>query len=104
RIWLRDEDVTARLLDDDASLQSLYPADLFPPALIRSLQLIPSEYVFFFYARQQAYANQVKAGASRGEEIVRLNAALFDQLYREMAADRAASALEIYRDYLRQRS
>jgi 6-phospho-beta-glucosidase len=104
RVWLREEDVTARLLDDDARLRSLYPADLFAPELIRSLRLVPSEYVFFFYSHQRAYANQVAAGASRGEEIARLNAALFDQLHREIAAGRAGQALELYRHYLRQRS
>lgn len=104
RVWLRDEDVTALLLEDDDRLRSLYPADLFPPALIRSLEMIPSEYLFFFYGHQRAYANQVAAGTSRGEEIARLNAELFDQLHREIAQDLAARALETYRRYLRQRS
>ncbi len=104
RVWLRDEDVTARLLADDALLGKLYPAKLLEPGLIRSLGLIPTEYLFFYYERQRAYANQVAARTSRGEEIVRLNAELFENLQTELAADRAAGAVEWYRRYLRRRS
>lgn len=104
RVTVRGEDVTARLLDDDAALRSLYHAELFDPAMIRALGLIPSEYLFFYYERLRALANQRKAGASRGEEITKLNAELLDQLENEIEAGRLPQALTIYRDYLRRRS
>ena len=104
RVVLRDRDVTAQVLNDDAILRSLYSADLFDPAMIRGLGLIPSEYLFFYYEQQRALANQRAAGASRGEEIARLNASLFEQLQRAIEGEQLPQALALYRDYLRRRS
>ena len=72
----------------------------FDPLLIRTLDLIPSEYLFFYYSQRKAYRNQFSAGASRGEELLRLNSDLFTQLYSETPR----TALEIYRRYLMQRN
>jgi len=104
RVLLRGRDVTAQVLNDDAILRSLYSADLFDPAMIRALGLIPSEYLFFYYEQQRALANQRAAGASRGEEVAKLNAELFDQLQRAINAGQAPQALALYREYLRRRS
>lgn len=104
RVLVLGQDVTDRLLNDDRALRSLYHAELFEPAMIRGLGLIPSEYLFFYYARQRALANQRTAGMSRGEEIAQLNAVLFSELQREVSAGRFQQALAIYRNYLRRRS
>lgn len=88
------------LLGDDARLRSLYSADLFDPALIRALGLIPTEYLFFYYGQRTALRNQQRAGATRGAEVERLTAALFAALERQPPAE----ALETYRQYLMQRS
>ncbi|MFN7930482.1 MAG: 6-phospho-beta-glucosidase [Blastocatellia bacterium] len=104
RVMVRGEEVTARLLKDDAALRSLYHADLFDPAMIRALGLIPSEYLFFYYAQQRALANQRAAGTSRGEEIETLNAGLFASLQEALAAQQPDTALKIYRHYLQRRS
>jgi 6-phospho-beta-glucosidase len=100
RVTLRGEDITDRLLSDEHALRRLYPADLFDPALIQTLRLIPTEYVFFYYSQRKAYENQVRAGASRGEEIERLNASLFEQLKNEDAEQ----GLATYRAYLLRRN
>jgi 6-phospho-beta-glucosidase len=100
RVHLRGEDITDRLLDDTELLRGLYPAGLFDPALIQALRLIPTEYLFFHYSQRKAYRNQVKAGASRGEELQRMNADLFERL----GAQTDAEALETYRIYLQQRN
>lgn len=104
QVMVRGRDAMPRLLRDDAALRGIYHADLFDPAMIRALGLIPSEYLFFYYCRQRALANQRAAGASRGEEIERLNAGLFDSLHEAIRNGRGAEALERYRDYLRRRS
>lgn len=100
RVSLRGDDITDRLLSDDETLRRLYPADLFDPALIRTLRLIPTEYVFFYYSQRKAYQNQVRAGASRGEELEKLNIALFDELREQSPAD----GLQTYRRYLLRRN
>lgn len=100
RVLVRGQDVTARLLENPEALRELYHAELFDPLLIRTLKLIPSEYLFFYYSQRKALRNQLTAGASRGEELMRLNADLFSQLYAESPRD----ALSTYRQYLMQRN
>lgn len=100
RVLLRGEDITDRLLDDTELLRRVYPTGLFDPALVQALRLLPTEYLFFYYSQRKAHANQVRAGASRGEEIGRLNDELFHRL--EGADD--AQALAAYRTYLLQRN
>ena len=90
----------SQLLGDEAALRQLYHADLFDPLLIRTLSLIPSEYLFFYYSQRKAYRNQLNAGASRGEELVRMNTDLFAQLHSETPRE----ALDTYRRYLMQRN
>lgn len=100
RVHLRGEDITERLLADTVLLRGLYPADLFDPALIQALRLIPTEYLFFYYSQRKAYRNQLAAGASRGEELQRMNSGLFDKL----ATQTDSEALETYTSYLQQRN
>ena len=100
RVFKGNADVTSKLLGDEAALRQLYHAELFDPLLIRTLGLIPSEYLFFYYSQRKAYRNQLNAGASRGEELVRLNTDLFTQLYSETPRE----ALDTYRRYLMQRN
>lgn len=104
RITLRGEDATARILGNDQALRSLYHADLFDVELLRNLKLIPTEYLFFYYSRRKALANQRAAGATRGEEIGKLNEELFQRLRNAISAGRAEDALSIYVAYLNQRS
>lgn len=104
RILLRGEDVTDRILSSDEALRSLYQAELFDFELLRSLKLIPTEYLFFYYSRRMALANQFTAGATRGEEIGKLNEDLFRQLGSAIAVGHTGEALTTYVDYLNQRS
>jgi 6-phospho-beta-glucosidase len=100
RVTLRDEDITARILGDPELLRNLYPADLFDPKLIQTLGLIPTEYLFFYYSQRKAHSNQLRAGASRGEELERMNTALFS----ELGKSNGSGALAIYREYLLRRN
>ena len=47
KVLVHGVDRTQQLLNDDHLLNGLYPAPLFPPELLRHMQLIPSEYDFF---------------------------------------------------------
>lgn len=103
-VCLDGADITARILNDDEKLERLYAAHLFEPDMIRTLGLIPSEYLFFYYAKSRAYRNQLAAGASRGEEILRLNAPLFDRLRKAIGNGDPPSAIAVYKEYLNQRN
>lgn len=100
KVELRGEDITERFLSDHELLRKLYPAELFDPALIETLGLIPSEYLFFYYSQRRAYNNQLRAGTTRGGELERLNSDLF----RQMEYARDADALRIYIAYLQRRN
>jgi 6-phospho-beta-glucosidase len=104
RVLLDGTDVTGDLLQDDAALTKLDSSGLFDHELLRSLKLIPSEYLYFYYSRRRALANQKAAGATRGEEIVRLNETLLTQLAQHIRAGELQAALGVYTAYLNQRS
>ena len=99
KVWRGGEDITASILDDEATLLRIYPAAMFDPALIRTLGLIPTEYLYFYYRQRLALANQQRAGASRGAELEKLNRGLLAEL-----APGGAEALEAYKRYLLRRN
>lgn len=104
KIVLRGEDITQRVLNDDAILSRLYSAPLFEHDLIRALGLIPTEYLFFYYSRRRALENQRKQGTTRGEQIAQMNEDLAERLMAQFARDDEAGALQTYIDYLNLRS
>jgi 6-phospho-beta-glucosidase len=104
RVMLRGEDVTDRVLDDDAILTQLYPAPLFDHELIRALRLLPTEYLFFYYSRTRALENQRRQGSTRGEQIAQMNETLMARLMTLLADNDEAAALQAYVDYLNLRS
>ncbi|KQM61409.1 MULTISPECIES: family 4 glycosyl hydrolase [unclassified Sphingomonas] len=103
-IRLHGEDVFDRVLADDAVLDKLYSAPVFDKAMIRALRLIPTEYLFFYYERRRALANQCKHGSSRGTEVEALNVQLIATLRDRLGADDGASAIAAYAAYLNRRS
>lgn len=107
--WVRKvsahgRDVTAELLANDEALRQLYPADLFAPELIRNLGVIPTEYLYFYYRRGQAYRNQARAKATRGEEIERLNQTVLADIAAALKRGADADAINAYAHYLNRRS
>ena len=104
KVLLRGEDVTSRILANDDTLRRLYPADLFDPVLIRTLGLIPTEYLFFYYSQRKAYRNQISADATRGEEIAGLNRDLLARLQSETDAGNCRVAIDTYKQYLNRRN
>ena len=104
KILLRGEDVTCHVLADDAVLDQLHAAPMFDHELMRSLRLIPTEYLYFYYSQRQVLANQKAHGATRGTEIGRLNELLFHRLGTLLAANDGQQALAAYMEYLNVRS
>lgn len=100
RVRVRGEDATERLLADETALRRLYPTPLFDPALLQTLRLIPTEYLFFYYSQRRARENQLRAGASRGEELEKMN----EDLFRRLREQDPAQALNTYRHYLMRRN
>jgi len=104
RVYLDGQDVTDRLLSDPGKLTQLYPEGLFEPDMLRTLQLIPTEYLFFYYCRRKALDNQRMLSTTRGEEVARLNEQLMSALSAEIASGDLNNALAVYTAYINQRS
>jgi 6-phospho-beta-glucosidase len=104
KIELRGKDVTDDVLADDKILGQLHSAPMFDHELMRSLGLIPTEYLYFYYSRYRALSNQKAHGGTRGVEIGKLNDQLVQRLGKLLAINDGAGALAAYIEYLNLRS
>ncbi len=98
--WLREvfhqgRPQLAKLWEDPERLGGLYRTDLFAPAFLAELRLLPTEYGYFYYQTARAIESLQKAGESRGVMLARLNAGLFEAL-----AGSQGDPETVYRDYL----
>ena len=101
--WVREvyhggEPQMHRLWNDPERLARVYRTPLFPPDLLRSLRLLPTEYVYYYYRAADAYTNVRRAGTSRARVIEGLNARLFDGL-----ANPENDAVSVYEQYIADR-
>jgi 6-phospho-beta-glucosidase len=104
--WLRDvlfegEGQLHRIWNDDAKLLSAYRAPLFEPERLRALELLPTEYLYYYYRPEVALANIKKSGSSRGQHV----ATLTEQFFRTVISRGAgsldpASLVAAYQRYL----
>ena len=91
------QDVTDRVLADDQLLAQLYSAPLFDHELIRSLRLIPTEYLYFYYSRRRALANQSARTARAAAKSEWMNEALFRRLRSLLsAADESRCGMRLH--------
>jgi 6-phospho-beta-glucosidase len=102
--WLREIYVGGnpqlhQLWRDVDRLQAIYKVPLFDTAALRQLQLLPTEYVYYYDQPARAFDNVRRAARTRGQVIDGLTTALFETL-RGSAAD----PVERYRAYLAARS
>jgi 6-phospho-beta-glucosidase len=82
-VYHRGEPMLASLLaGPDDRLERLYRAPLFPPAFLRELGLLPTEYLYYYYRSSEAFEHVRRAGRGRGEVVARLTADLFTDLAR----------------------
>jgi 6-phospho-beta-glucosidase len=88
-----------RLWSDPDRLRSIYKVPLFDPAFLRDLQLLPTEYVYYYEQPQRAFENVRRAGQTRAQAIAELTTALFESL-----RERTADVVAVYRAYLQARS
>jgi len=88
RVLVEGRDRLPEILDRYEELQLTEDSwRLFDPELVRSIGMLPMEYLYFFYSREQAVQNILRSGGSRGEQIARLNAPLWPELRDLVAAD-----------------
>ncbi len=72
----------------------------FDGEFLAGLGLIPNEYLFYYYHAAEAVANILRAGQTRGEQVVALNERLFADLRRLWVAEDVDEMQAIYHAYL----
>lgn len=88
RVLVEGRDRLPEILDRYEELRRLDDSwALFDPELVRSIGMLPMEYLYFFTARERAVENILRSGGSRGEQIAKLNASLWPELAERIAAD-----------------
>jgi 6-phospho-beta-glucosidase len=102
--WLREvycdgEPQLRRLWSDPERLQTVYRVPLFDSSFLRGLQLLPSEYVYYYERPALAFERMRHAHQTRGQAIAELTDVLFNTL---RAGD--ADPVGVYRSYLFTRS
>jgi len=93
RVLVEGNDRLPEIIDRYEDLQRLdHSWRLFDPALIRSIGMLPMEYLYFYYYRQQAVEHILHSGGTRGEQIAALNAELWPSIAQRVAAGNFAGA------------
>jgi len=75
----------------------------FSPDFIESLGMIPNEYLYYYYHGRQAVDNLRSAGATRGQQLLALNDALFDTLAPLAEQGDVEGMRRAHEDYLHER-
>jgi 6-phospho-beta-glucosidase len=68
----------------------------FDPAVVRRIGAIPTEYVYYFYDGRRYLDEVARAGASRGQDVLRLNAELLAGLRRAFVDSSVDTAWSVY--------
>jgi 6-phospho-beta-glucosidase len=68
----------------------------FDPEMVRRVGAIPTEYVYYFYDARRYLDEVARAGASRGQDVLRLNAELLDGLARAFVDSGVDTAWSVY--------
>ena len=78
-ITLDGKEILGDLIADDASYAHT-DMRYFDKELLMKKHLVPNEYLYYFYSREKAVANILNAAETRGEQILRINRQMIDEL------------------------
>lgn len=85
-VWHKGRDRLPELIELFARAGGPVPGYPFAPGLIQALGMLPNEYLYYYY-HDDAVANLRAAGRTRGEQLLKLNTDLFEDLRRLRAAE-----------------
>ncbi|NTV79754.1 MAG: glycoside hydrolase, partial [Clostridiales bacterium] len=103
--WIRSvkkygEEILPQLLEDDAFLENIQEFSMFDSQILRQLGYLPNEYLYYYYHREKALENIIKAGATRGKTIEEVNQKMMEEL-KAMDMDKdPEGALQIFLYYM----
>lgn len=101
RVLVDGQDVLPALMADERLLGTLEEAHVFGTPWLRTLGLLPNEYLYYYYANREAVAAIRAARATRGDFLLQTQSAFYEQalgagddiaeLWRRVGAHRGAS-------------
>ena len=97
----RGEDIFEDVINNDQALKR-HGQIVMEPEFIRTIGIIPNEYLLFYYLNQAVIKNVKDNGLSRAQLIELLNHRLFSELQNEKNKGKYSS-LEIYKRYIEAR-
>ncbi|MCR5279307.1 MAG: glycoside hydrolase [Lachnospiraceae bacterium] len=106
--WVRsvkdkDKEILEDLLHNDKFLQDVQEFRMFDPELLRYLHMLPNEYLYYYYHREQALAHMTNAESMRGKTIESVNKDMMRELRAmDMDAD-PHGALQTFLYYMEKR-
>ncbi|MGH2521674.1 MAG: 6-phospho-beta-glucosidase, partial [Anaerolineales bacterium] len=101
-VWHNGRDRLPELIDLFARAGVQIPGFPFEPGLIQALGMLPNEYLFYYYS-DEAVSNLLKAGRTRGEQLLELNTRLFADLQQARAEEDFEKMQNIFEAYHRAR-
>ena len=106
--WIRSvkvggEEVLPKLLMDDECLKTIQEFSAFDPELLRSMGMLPNEYLYYYYHREKALANIEKAAAARGRVIEDINIKMMEELRSMDMEGDPEGALQVFLYYMQLR-
>jgi len=97
RVLVDGVDVLHDLIGDYPRLQEAgHEWSLFDADLVEALGMLPNEYLYYFYYREQAVGNITRSGSTRGQQIKAINDPLWGGLAEDHRRDDPKGALERY--------
>jgi 6-phospho-beta-glucosidase len=107
--WVRaihyhGQDVLPGLIAEIEQLGKVMHGLPFDPDFIKSLRMLPNEYLYFYYCNREAVDHIIQAGQSRALQIAPFNKRLFEKLQRIQQEGGSVSEMDtVYRQYLQER-
>lgn len=97
RIMVRGSDRLPEIIDNYETFTACCPhMACFSPALIKQLRMLPNEYLYYYYYREQAVDYILNSPRTRGEQIVELNKNLMARLAEKLRQGGMKEALDLY--------
>ncbi len=105
KIMVEGEDHLPQIIRNYEQFIETYPhMKCFSVELVNSLKLLPNEYLYYYYYREQAVSNITNNAITRGEQIVQLNQTLLNELKVKLANEDLEGSLLIYKKIMDERN
>lgn len=94
------EEILDKLLRDDEFLKGIQEFSMFDPELLRQIEFLPNEYLYYYYHREKALENILKSGATRGKTIESINIQMMEELKHINIDKQPEEALQTFLYYM----